>query len=335
MEKTICLGIESTAHTFGVGIIDSKGSILSNPKSQYTVIGKAEGLRPFDVSMHHYNVALDILKQALGQAKLKINDIDVIAFSQGPGLAPCLTVSATVARALAEKYKKPIIGVNHCVSHIELGKTILKCKDPLVIYTSGANTQIIAKDSGYYKILGETLDIGIGNLFDSFARDLGYGFPGGPILDKIYMDNKKRHYIDLPYSVKGMDLAFSGLLTATKKKIGKEKTEDLIYSFMHTAYAMLLEVTDRALSYTKKKEVLVIGGVAASRALKEMLEKLCSQSNATLYIPPEIVCLDNGALIADLGLKHYIYSYGRKGGMRLCDTKINPKFRTDQVKIDW
>lgn len=335
MVKTICLGIESTAHTFGVGIIDSNGKILANCKRQYVVKDKAEGLRPFDVSIHHYSCAHEVLKEALDFAKIKMKEVSVIAFSKGPGLAPCLSVSATLARTLAEKYKKPIIGVNHCVSHIEIGKTILKCKDPLVIYTSGANTQIIAKDNGYYKILGETLDIGIGNLFDSFARDIGYGFPGGPVLDKVYMENKNRKYIELPYSVKGMDLAFSGLQTSARRKIKTEKEEDLVYSFMHTAYAMLLEVTDRALSYTKKKEVMVIGGVAASKALKEMLEKLAKQNKIKLYIPPAIVCLDNGVLIADLGLKHFIHTYKSKGGMKLKETAINPKFRTDQVKIDW
>lgn len=336
VKAKICLGIESTAHTLGVGIIDSNGKILANRKRQFVAKpGSATGLKPFDVSIHHYSCAVDVVKEALEESKLKIKDIDVISFSQGPGLAPCLTVSATLARALADKYNKPIIGVNHCVSHIEIGKTILKCKDPLVIYTSGANTQIIAKDNGYYKILGETLDIGIGNLFDSFARDIGYGFPGGPVLDKIYMENKERHYIELPYSVKGMDLAFSGLQTAARKKIATEKKEDLVYSFMHTAYAMLLEVTDRALSYTKKKEVIVIGGVAASSALKEMLEKLCKQNKVKLYIPPAIVCLDNGLLIADLGVKHFIHTYKGKGGMKLKETLINPKFRTDQVKIDW
>ena len=336
VKAKICLGIESTAHTLGVGIIDSNGKILANCKRQFVAKpGSNTGLKPFDVSVHHYACAVDVVKEALSEAKLKMKDIDVVSFSQGPGLAPCLSVSATLARALADKYNKPIIGVNHCVSHIEIGKTILKCKDPLVIYTSGANTQIIAKDNGYYKVIGETLDIGIGNLFDSFARDMGHGFPGGPVLDKIYMENKERNYIDLPYSVKGMDLAFSGLQTAARKKIATEKKEDLVYSFMHTAYAMLLEVTDRALSYTKKKEVIVIGGVAASSALKEMLEKLCKQNKIKLYIPPSIVCLDNGLLIADLGIKHFIHTYKGKGGMKLQETLINPKFRTDQVKIDW
>lgn len=330
MTTKICLGIESTAHTFGVGIIDNHGNILANEKKQY-VNEEGQGIKPYAVSQHHYKHAIGVLKQALDNANLKIKDIDVISFSQGPGLGPCLSVSAITARALSLKYNKPLVGVNHCVAHIEVAKTLLNIKDPLVIFTSGANTQIIVKDENRYKILGETLDIGIGNLFDSFARDLGYGFPGGPILDKIYFEADPNNYIDLPYSVKGMDMAFSGLLTSARKLISKEDNKQLIYSFMHTAYAMLTEVVDRSLSYTKKKEVVVIGGVAASKALKEMLEKFAKQHNITLHIPPMVVCLDNGLIIADLGLKTFLY----QGPQPLEDTKINPKFRTDESVINW
>jgi N6-L-threonylcarbamoyladenine synthase len=330
MKKIISLGIESTAHTFGVGIIDNFGKIYANVKKQYVVEdGKVEGIKPYDASVFHYNNALSVLKQALSNAKLTMADITVVSFAKSPGLGPCLSVGATFARSLSLKYNKPIVGVNHCVAHLEIGKTLMKAKDPLFIYTSGANTQIIAKDDNRYKILGETLDIGLGNLFDTFARDLGYGFPGGPILDKIYFEST--NYIELPYSVKGMDIVFSGLLTASKKLIGKVKNEDLVYSFMHTAYAMLLEICERAISYTNKKEIMVIGGVAASKALKEMLEKFAKQRNIKLYIPPVSVCLDNGVMIADLGIKQYVYNKPQK----LEDTFINPTERTDEVVINW
>jgi len=329
MKKIISLGIESTAHTFGVGIIDNKGKIYANVKKQYISENKGEGIKPYDAVVFHYKNALEVLKTALDQSKLSMDDINVISFARSPGLGPCLSVGATFARTLSLKYNKPIVGVNHCVAHLEIGKTLMKAKDPLFIYTSGANTQIIAKDDKRYKILGETLDIGLGNLFDSFARDLGYGFPGGPILDKIYFQSN--NYVSLPYSVKGMDIVFSGLLTSSRKLIGKVKTEDLVYSFMHTAYAMVLEVCERALSYTKKKEIMVIGGVAASKALKEMLESFSKQRNIKLFIPPVSVCLDNGVMIADLGLKHFFYD----GPQKLEQTTIDPLERTDKVIISW
>jgi len=327
MKKIVCLGIESTAHTFGVGVIDNKGNILANYKKQYT--NQQQGIKPSEVAQFHYQNAVDVLEEALLKSKLSIKDIDVISFAKGPGLGPCLSVGATLARTLSIKYNKPIVGVNHCVAHIEIGKTLLKAKDPLVIYTSGANTQIIGLDNQRYKIIGETLDIGIGNLLDSFARSMGYGFPGGPILDKIYFEGK--NYIEMPYSVKGMDLVFSGLLTYAESLINKVNKEDLVYSFMHTAYAMLLEVTERALSYTNKKEVMVIGGVASSQALKQMLERLNEQREFKLFIPSQDVCVDNGLMIADLGLKHFL-----NGEKHLFEeTIINPNYRTDQVLIPW
>jgi len=329
MKKIISLGIESTAHTFGIGIIDNKGKIYTNTKKQFTQKNQAIGIKPYDAAQFHYKNAIYVLKDALKEANLKMKDIDIISFSKSPGLGPCLAVGATFARTLCLKYNKPIVGVNHCVAHLEIGKTLTKAKDPLFIYTSGANTQIIGKDNKRYKIIGETLDIGLGNLLDTFARDLGYGFPGGPILDKVYF--KSNNYIDLPYTVKGMDIVFSGLLTAAKKKIGKVKKEDLVYSFMHTAYAMLLEVCERALSYTKKKEIMVIGGVAASKALKEMLQKLSKQRGIKLHIPPFSVCLDNGLMIADLGLKHFIHD----GPQKLEQTIVDPQERTDHVIINW
>jgi len=329
MKKIISLGIESTAHTFGVGIIDSNGKVYANCKKQYVQKDQAQGIKPYDAAQFHYHNAVDVLKDALNQANLSMKDIDVISFSRSPGLGPCLTVSATVARALSLKYNKPIVGVNHCVAHLEIGKTLTGAKDPLFIYTSGANTQIIVKDNQRYKILGETLDIGLGNLLDSFARDLGYGFPGGPVLDKLYF--KGKNYIDLPYSVKGMDLVFSGLLTSAKKKINKVNTNDLIYSFVHTAYAMVTEVCERAISYSKKKEIMVIGGVAASKSLKEILTKFTKQRKLKLYIPPLAACLDNGLMIADLGIKEYIH----KGPQTLNQTIVDPSERTDDVIINW
>jgi N6-L-threonylcarbamoyladenine synthase len=327
----IALGIESTAHTFGVGIIDSSGKILANSKKQYK--SEKGGMKPYEVSQHHFKWAIAVLKNALSDANLHIKDIDVLSFSQGPGMAPSLSVSATLCRTLALKYNKPIVGVNHCVGHIEIAKTLTEAKDPLIIFVSGANTQIIARDQNKYKIVGETLDIGLGNLLDNFARDLGYGFPGGPILDKLYFKGDPNRYIELPYTVKGMDLAFSGLLTAGRK-LSKRKDinkEDLIYSFLHTAYSMLLEVVDRALSYTKKKEIIVIGGVAASKSLKSMLEKLAKQNKVKLFIPPMVVCLDNGVIIADLGLKYFLAGKTQS----LDQTVINPKFRTNECILYW
>lgn len=323
----ICLGIESTAHTFGAGIVDEKCNILANEKHSYST---AEGgLIPRELAVHHTEHAKSILDSALDKAGIEIGDIDLFAFSQGPGIGSALTIGAVFTRFLALQNKKPLLGVNHCVAHIEIGKKLTHAKDPLVVYASGANTQIIGYESGKYRVYGETLDTGIGNLLDTFGRELGLGFPAGPEIDKMYF--KARRCIELPYSVKGMDLAFSGLLTAAKLKIGKENKIDLAYSLMHTAFAMLTEVSERALAHTGKKELLVTGGVAASKALQKMLGKMCSEREVKFFVTPREVAVDNGAMIAWQGIVEH--RAGRK--MKISDTKVNQRYRTDMVDVDW
>ncbi len=323
----ICVGIESTAHTFGVGIVDGGGKVLANERSSFTA--KEGGIKPRDAFDHHVREAPGTVRRAMEKAGAGWKDIGLISFARGPGIGPCLTVGAIVSRTLSLLHNKPLLGVNHCVAHIEIGKLVTKAKDPIVLYTSGANTQIIGYESGKYRIYGETLDMGVGNLLDSFGRKLGIGFPAGPVIDKMYFRGKE--YIGLPYSVKGMDLAFSGLFTAASKKIKKARKEDLAYSLMHTAFAMLAEVTERALAHTEKKEVLVVGGVAASKALKGIMEEMCRGRGAKLHIPPMEVCIDNGVMIAWQGLLEH--SHGRK--MKFGEAVIDQKFRTDRVEVNW
>ncbi|MEA3229773.1 MAG: bifunctional N(6)-L-threonylcarbamoyladenine synthase/serine/threonine protein kinase [archaeon] len=322
----ICLGIESTAHTFGVGIIDDKGKILANKKKNHF---PDKGIHPREAAIHHSNHAVGIILDALGAAKLAVKDVDIISFSQGPGLSPSLKVGAVAARTLSIELKKPLLGVNHCIAHVEIGKVKTKAKDPIVVYVSGGNTQMIGFSGGKYRVFGETLDIGIGNMIDKFARMCGLGNPGGPIIEKIGSDGK---YIELPYSVKGMDLSFSGLLTSAVNKVQRgKKIEDVCYSLQHTAYAMVTEVAERALSHTGKKEILLTGGVAASRMLSEMLGTMCTERGAKFKVVPIDVAGDNGAMIAWQGLIEY--KAGRR--VKIEDTEIRPKWRTDDVEIKY
>ncbi len=321
------LGIESTAHTFGVGIVDSTCNVLANEKSAYT--HPDAGIHPKLAAEFHLQNGRMVLKRALEKANLTMKDISLVSFAQGPGLGPCLRVGAITARYLAVRHHKPLLGVNHCVAHIEIGKAKTLAKDPIIVYTSGANTQIIAYENGKYRVMGETLDMGVGNALDQFGRKIGLGFPAGPIIDQKYFLGK--NYIDLPYSVKGMDLVFAGLLTEGIKKIGKHDENDLCYSFMHTAFAMVCEVTERALAHTEKKEVLVTGGVAASKALEKMLQKLCVEREATLYLVPREYAMDNGAMIAWQGLIEH--KAGRKKPIE--ETRVNQCFRTDHVDVFW
>ncbi|MDP2666863.1 MAG: KEOPS complex N(6)-L-threonylcarbamoyladenine synthase Kae1 [Candidatus Diapherotrites archaeon] len=321
------LGLESTAHTFGAGIVDEKGDVLANTKSSYT--HSDAGIHPRLAAEHHLANGPRIIRDALTHAGLGMKDISLLGFAQGPGLGPCLRTGAIASRFLSQKYAIPLLGVNHCVAHIEIGKKKTGAGDPVVVYASGANTQIIAEENGRYRILGETLDMGVGNALDQFGRKMGYGFPGGPVIDQNY--TKGKNLIPLPYSVKGMDLVFAGLLTEAQKKIGKTDENDLCYSFMHTAFAMISEVTERALAHTEKKEVLVTGGVAASRALGNMLRTLCAERGAALHIVPTPYAMDNGAMIAwQAWIEH---ASGRK--QIINETTVNQRYRTDQVAITW
>ena len=287
------------------------------------------GIKPREAADFHVKNAATVLSNALQKAKIGFNEIDLIAFSQGPGLGSCLQVGATAARALSLKHKKPLLGVNHCVAHVEIGKALTGAIDPIVCYASGANTQIIGYESGKYRVYGETLDIGIGNLLDAFGRALGIGFPAGPKIDAMYFEAKK--YVKLPYSVKGMDLVFSGLQTAAEQCIGKYDKTDLAYSLMHTAFAMLAEVTERALAHTEKKELLLTGGVAASKALRQMMQTMCSERGAKMFVPQFDVCVDNAAMIAWLGT--IMHNAGNR--MKIGESRILPKQRTDQVEVNW
>src|SRR3989344_7102760 len=162
---SLILGIESTAHTFGIGIVKN-GKILANVRKTYTT--EHGGIIPLESARHHEKFKDGAYEEALKISGIKENEIDGIVFSQGPGLSPCLLVGLRFAKHLSKKLNKPLIPVNHCIAHLEIGR-ITKAKDTIMLYTSGANTQIIAYASGRYRIFGETLDIGVGNFLDNFA----------------------------------------------------------------------------------------------------------------------------------------------------------------------
>ncbi len=336
------LGIESTAHTYGASVIDvSKDGndkskmILSNIRDSVTTT--KGGMVPNKATEHHVEVCDGVINNALEEAskitkkKFSISNIDLISFSSSPGLGGCLRVGAICARTLSLKHKIPIIGVNHCIAHLEIGKILTNAKNPVLLYCSGANTQIIAFEGGKYRIFGESLDTGIGNFLDTFARDMDLGFPGGPKIEKLALLSK--NYIELPYSVKGMDVAFSGMLSNLKSKIDskKYKMEDLAYSAQETSFAMLVEVAERAIAHCEKKELLLGGGVACNKRLQEMCKIMCDERGAKFYCPQNDVLIDNAVMIAWLGYLEY------KSGVRMDinTCPIDPYLRTDEVEVGW
>ncbi len=324
----IILGIESTAHTFGVGIVKNR-EVIANVKDGYTT--KSGGIIPMESAKHHAEVAGSVCEKALKEAGVGEGEIDAIAFSQAPGLAPCLIEGMRFAKKIAKRLKKPLVSVNHCVAHLEIGKTT-GAKDPVMLYASGANTQVIAYSSGKYRIFGETLDLGVGNFIDTFARHVGVGFPGGPVVQKLA--EKSKNYIELPYKVKGMDVAFSGIQTKLKQMFnsGNYSLEDLAYSLQETVFAMLVETAERALAHTGKKELLLGGGVACNSRLQEMCKIMCNERGAKFFCPERALLVDNGAMIAYLG--EIMFKSGIKE-KNLDKVDINPRQRTDEVDVRW
>ncbi|MEM4182043.1 MAG: KEOPS complex N(6)-L-threonylcarbamoyladenine synthase Kae1 [Candidatus Pacearchaeota archaeon] len=330
MGKNYLIGIESTAHTFGIGIIDESFNIVSNMKDVFTT--KTGGIVPSEAAEHHKKISYDLFDRALKDSKVEKKDIIAIAFSDSPGLAPCLSVGTRFVKQIASELKIPVIGVNHCIAHLEIGE-ISGAKDPVLLYASGANTQIIAYEGKKYRIFGETLDLGIGNFLDCFAREIGIGFPGGPKIEELAKEGKK--YIELPYSIKGMDVSFSGILTKLIQLKNKgENPEDLAFSMQETAFAMLVEASERAIAHLGKKELLLGGGVACNSRLQEMCRIMCEERGCKLFVPERQFLFDNGAMIAYLGLKMF------KKGIFYKPEEIekidfNPKKRTDMVEVLW
>ncbi|SCM58724.1 putative bifunctional tRNA threonylcarbamoyladenosine biosynthesis protein {ECO:0000255/HAMAP-Rule:MF_01447} [Methanothermobacter wolfeii] len=328
VRKMLCLGIEGTAEKTGVGIVRDDGKILAIKGKP--LIPEKGGIHPREAAEHHARWIPVLVREACHDAGVEIDEIGLISFSRGPGLGPALRTVATAARTLALSLRIPIVGVNHCIGHIEIGRLTTGARDPVSLYVSGGNTQVIAFNQGRYRVFGETLDIAVGNMVDQFARESGLGHPGGPVIERLARESSG--YIELPYSVKGMDLSFSGLLTAALRKLeAGAGLEDLAYSLQETAFSMLVEVTERALAYTEKNEVLLCGGVAVNGRLREMMETMCSEHYVDFHMPPPEYCGDNGAMIAWLG--HLVYRHSGPDSIR--DTGVIQRYRTDEVDVPW
>ena len=475
-KRIIALGIEGSANKIGVGIVTNNGEILANPRKTYiTPIG--EGFKPKETAEHHRKEILGILKEALEEAKISLSDIDVFCYTKGPGMAQPLSVGALVIRTLSLMYKKPIIGVNHCVGHIEMGRVVTKADNPTILYVSGGNTQVIAYSEKRYRIFGETIDIAIGNCLDRFARMIHLSNDPAPGYNIEQMAKKGSKYIQLPYIVKGMDVSFSGMLShlkdllnpesvLNKKRIKEQELltqkanniaqtvqpvnqssnvnqnknniktnntqsatqnnrnvnnkahihnknpnhnitnkhltknnstttntntlnpttnttssiptttlnielnlsedvdnpimisnqnaeeiengdvedwipdesqkllyskEDLCYSLQETLFAMLVEITERAMAHTNSNQVLIVGGVGCNKRLQEMMESMVKDRGGFMCGMDDRYCIDNGAMIAYAGILQY-----QTGNITpLKETTFTQRFRTDEVEVYW
>ncbi|MCX8185100.1 MAG: KEOPS complex N(6)-L-threonylcarbamoyladenine synthase Kae1 [Sulfolobales archaeon] len=327
----IVLGVESTAHTFGIGIVSDEPRILAD--SRFNYVPARGGIHPREAADSFIKNAPSVLREALSQAGLSIDSIDVVAVALGPGLGPCLRVGATIARALSIYYSKPLTPVNHAVAHIEIGRMLTDARDPLVVYISGGNTVITAKQGGRYRVFGETLDIALGNFMDALVRELGLAPPyvvGG--IHAIDRCSEGGRYVELPYVVKGQDTSYSGLLTAALRAYRSGvRVEDICFSAREVAYSSLVEVAERGLAQLGKTEILLVGGVAASRYLVEKFKALAEYRGVELYVVPPRYAVDNGVMIAWTGM--LMFKYGVT--IEPENAVVKQRWRLDAVDIYW
>lgn len=367
---TIAIGLEGSANKLGIGVIqhsnippsphdsahsDDEASytsrrsksppvqILSNLRHTFHAPPGA-GFLPKDTAAHHRRWVVRLVKQALKQANVKIEDIDCICFTQGPGMGGPLSSVAIAARMLSQLWDKPLIGVNHCVGHIEMGRAITGADNPVVLYVSGGNTQVIAYSAQRYRIFGEALDIAVGNCLDRFARVLEIPNDPAPGYNIEQLAKKGKVLLELPYAVKGMDVSFSGILARVEEMAGKLgpgwtdaesgeqiTKEDLCFTLQETVYAMLVEITERAMAHVGSSQVLIVGGVGCNLRLQDMMGLMASERGGSVFATDERFCIDNGIMIAQAGLMAHQMGFRTK----LEESQCTQRFRTDEVLINW
>lgn len=286
----------------------------------------------------HTGLVRASLNEAFPDETRPESQLSAICFTKGPGMGAPLQSCAVAARTLAIMWGLPLVGVNHCVGHIEMGRVVTGASNPVVLYVSGGNTQVIAYSNQRYRIFGETIDIAIGNCLDRFARVIGLSndpSPGYNIEQEAKTPGAK--FLELPYVVKGMDVSFSGILTfveqEAKNKLarGVITKADLCFSLQETLFAMLVEITERTMAHCGQSQVLIVGGVGCNIRLQEMMAAMVKERGGTLCAMDHRYCIDNGAMIAQAGI--FALQYGET--TKLEDTWCTQRFRTDQVQAIW
>lgn len=343
---TVVIGFEGSANKLGVGIVDSSGRILANPRHTF-ITPPGTGFLPRETALHHQAWALSLVRQALAEAGFTPGSdeascsgyggegIDAVAYTKGPGMGGPLVASAVAARTVALAWGLPLVAVNHCVGHIEMGRCVTGAVDPVVLYVSGGNTQVIAYADRRYRIFGETIDMAVGNCLDKFARAVGLSNDPAPGYN-IEQEAKRGSgaLIEMPYTVKGMDVSFSGVASFAEEACGKgHSVADLCYSLQETVFAMLTEITERAMAHTGKRDVLCVGGVGCNARLQEMLGTMAAERGGRCYATDDRYCVDNGAMIAWAGLVQLEAPEGKPTPLSECT--CTQRYRTDDPLVTW
>ena len=312
MKDIIILGIESSCDETSVAIVKNGREVLSNViNTQISIHELYGGVVPEIASRNHVENISPVMKEALKEANIEIDDVDGIACTYGPGLVGALLVGVSYAKALSYAANKPLIGVNHIQGHIAANYiTYKELKPPfLTLLISGGNTQLVlVKDYTKFEILGKTRDDAVGEAFDKIARVIGLGYPGGPKMDKLAQEGTPN--IVLPkVHIDGLDFSFSGLKTAIinlHHKTPDINKADLAASFEKDVAEILLENTKKSVKETNINKIALAGGVSANSYIRKAFKELEEKENIEIYYPELKLCTDNAAMIASAGYYNYL-----------------------------
>jgi N6-L-threonylcarbamoyladenine synthase/protein kinase Bud32 len=324
------LGIEGTAWAASAAVFDVESDEVVIESDAYAP--DSGGLHPREAAEHMQEAIPEVVDAALAAAAETTDErppVDCVAFSRGPGMGPCLRVVGTAARSVAQVLDVPLVGVNHMVAHLEIGRHQAGFGAPVCLNASGANAHVLGFNGGRYRVLGETMDTGVGNAIDKFTRHLGWSHPGGPKVEAAAEDGE---YVELPYVVKGMDFSFAGITSAAQELVdGGVPVDDVCRGLEETVFAMLTEVSERALSLTGSDELVLGGGVGQNRRLQGMLRAMCEQRGASFHVPEDRFLRDNAGMIAVLGAR----MFAAGDTVAVADSTVRPEFRPDEVPVTW
>lgn len=326
--KLLTLAIESSCDETAAAVIAEGREVLSNIiSSQIEIHKQYGGVVPEIASRHHLNNVNTVVDQALEEAGVTIDDVDMIGVTYGPGLVGALLIGLATAKAYALAADKPLIGVHHIHGHICANYIQHKELEPpfMALVISGGHTNIVeVEDYNTCRVLGGTRDDAAGEAYDKVARVLGLGYPGGPLIDKIAREGDpeavefKRVFLE-----KGsLDFSFSGIKTGVLNYINSEKqagreinVPDVAAGFQAAALDVIVAKTVGAAVDMGKDKIVLAGGVAANSMLREMLKKECDKKGITLYYPSPILCTDNAAMIGCAA--YYKYMAGERDDLTL------------------
>jgi N6-L-threonylcarbamoyladenine synthase len=340
----LVLGIESTCDETGISIVRDGREILSNVvMTQEDLHRRYGGVVPEVACRRHVDVLLPLLKKALC---IPLEEIDLIAVANGPGLIGALLIGVNFAQGLSVSTGKPLVGVNHIEAHLY---SALMESNPLLpalgVVMSGGHTSLVYVESlGRYTLIGQTQDDAIGEAFDKAAKLLGLPYPGGPHIERLAKEGDPTRFPFKPGRIKGQpfDFSFSGLKTAllylakgqnadknSPLVLSEEDIKDAAASFQHTAFSDLVEKICSSAKLYRCKSILVGGGVSQNRYFRHLLEEDCS---IPICWPPKGLCLDNGAMIAGLG--YYIFLEHGSSSFVKADPRLAIKERIHAVYTD-